>query len=240
MGRQENQSFVSIIGSVLVIGFYSLYVYSNYIQTDPEILNNYQFWGRSFLYLIPVGIIVQIMIQILFAIGNKLITREDMPEINDERDKLIEPKSIRISHWIFIIGFMLAMGSLAAGMQPFVMFLTLISSGFLGNPGSELQRFSTTGKEYNMYNEKALISNSISRLRFFASEMTQQKLADRTGVTRQTIVAIENGKYFPSLKLAFRIAYVFNAQLSDVFAYYPEHDPVLEKLKAKQAKNEKP
>ena len=90
-----------------------------------------------------------------------------------------------------------------------------------------------------MDNEKVLISNSIRRLRFFASEMTQQELADRTGVTRQTIVAIENGKYFPSLELAFRIAHTFNVQLSDVFIYNPENDPVLNKLKAKQDKNKK-
>jgi len=87
-----------------------------------------------------------------------------------------------------------------------------------------------------MDNEKVLITNSIRRLRFFANEMTQQELADRTGVTRQTIVAIENGKYFPSLELAFRIAHTFNVQLSDVFIYNQENDPVLKKLKAKQAK----
>ena len=57
-----------------------------------------------------------------------------------------------------------------------------------------------------MESEKVLISNTIRRLRFFANEMTQQELADKTGVTRQTIVAIENGKYFPSLELAFRIS----------------------------------
>lgn len=90
-----------------------------------------------------------------------------------------------------------------------------------------------------MDNEKALMSNSIRRLRFFAGEMTQQELSDRTGVTRQTIVAIENGKYFPSLELAFRIAYVFNAQVSDVFVYHPENDSVLKKLKLKHSKDEK-
>jgi putative transcriptional regulator len=90
-----------------------------------------------------------------------------------------------------------------------------------------------------MENEKVLISNSIRRLRFFANEMTQQELADRTGVTRQTIVAIENGKYFPSLELAFRIAHTFNVQLSDVFVFNPENDPVYKKLKTKQAKNKK-
>ncbi len=140
MGHHEKQSIVSIIGSVLVIGFYSLYVYRNYIQADMGLLNDFQFWGKSFLYLIPVSIVVQIVIQILFAIGNRIITREDLPDITDERDKLIELKSIRISHWIFTAGFMLAMGSLAMGMKPYVMFLTLISSGFVASLASEVAK----------------------------------------------------------------------------------------------------
>ena len=90
-----------------------------------------------------------------------------------------------------------------------------------------------------MEEEKIIISNTIRRLRFFANEMTQQELSDRTGVTRQTIVAIENGKYFPSLELAFRIAHTFSVPLSDVFTYFPENDPVHKKMVAKQAKKEK-
>ena len=140
MGHQEKQSIVSIIGSVLVIGFYSLYVYRNYILADMELLNDFQFWGKSFLYLIPVAIVVQIVIHIVFAIANRIITQEDMPDFTDERDKLIELKSIRISHWLFIIGFMLAMGSLAIGMKPYVMFLTLISSGFISSLASEVAK----------------------------------------------------------------------------------------------------
>ena len=140
MGHQEKQSIVSIIGSVLVIGFYSLYVYRNYIQADMELLNDFQFWGKSFLYLIPVAIVVQIVIHILFAIANRIITQEDLPDITDERDKLIELKSIRISHWIFVLGFTLAMGSLAMGMKPYVMFLTLISSGFISSLASEIAK----------------------------------------------------------------------------------------------------
>jgi len=140
MGHQEKQSIVSIIGSVLVIGFYSLYVYRNYIQADMELLNDFQFWGKSFLYLIPVAIVVQIVIHIVFAIANRIITQEDLPGFTDERDKLIELKSIRISHWIFILGFGLAMGSLAIGMKPYVMFLTLISSGFLASLASEVAK----------------------------------------------------------------------------------------------------
>ncbi len=66
---------------------------------------------------------------------------------------------------------------------------------------------------------KCVISNNIRKLRFNANEMTQQTLADKTGVTRQTIVAIENEKYFPTLELAFRIAHVFNTPLDDVFVF---------------------
>lgn len=140
MGHQEKQSIVSIIGSVLIIGFYSMYVYKNYVAGDPEILNDFQFWGKSFLYLIPIAIVVQIVIHIVFAIANRIITQEDMPGFTDERDKLIELKSVRISHWIFIFGFMLSMGSLALGMKPYIMFLTLLSSGFLASLASEVAK----------------------------------------------------------------------------------------------------
>jgi hypothetical protein len=78
-----------------------------------------------------VAIAAQIVIHILFAIANKILTNEDMKDITDERDKLVDLKAIRISHWLFTLGFFLAMGSQAIGMQPWVMFITLILSGFI-------------------------------------------------------------------------------------------------------------
>ena len=63
------------------------------------------------------------------------------------------------------------------------------------------------------------IQNQIRRLRFDHGEMTQQALADRIGVTRQTVNAIELGKYSPSLEVAFRIAAVFGVSLDEVFQY---------------------
>jgi putative transcriptional regulator len=63
------------------------------------------------------------------------------------------------------------------------------------------------------------ISNQIRRLRFEAGEMTQGELAKRIGMTRQTIAAIEAGKYGPSLEAAFRIAQVFGVKLEDVFQW---------------------
>ena len=64
---------------------------------------------------------------------------------------------------------------------------------------------------------KLKITNNIRRLRFDADEMTQKDLAERVGVTRQTIVAIENAKYSPTLELAILIARVFGKPLEDVF-----------------------
>ncbi len=63
------------------------------------------------------------------------------------------------------------------------------------------------------------LTNRIRRLRFDAGEMTQQELANRVGVTRQTILAVEAGKYSPSLLLAFRIAGAFGVGLDEVFQY---------------------
>ncbi len=66
------------------------------------------------------------------------------------------------------------------------------------------------------------VKNQIRRLRFENSEMTQQQLADKAGVTRQTIIAIEAGKYAPSLTLAFKIARTFGMPIEDVFQYEDE------------------
>jgi putative transcriptional regulator len=63
------------------------------------------------------------------------------------------------------------------------------------------------------------ITNNIRALRFQHDEMTQQELADKVGVTRQTINAIEGNKYSPSLEVAFRIAKVFSVSLERVFQY---------------------
>jgi putative transcriptional regulator len=71
--------------------------------------------------------------------------------------------------------------------------------------------------------KKSYISNNVRKLRFAHDEMTQQELAARIGVTRQTIVAIEKNKYSPSLEAAFRIAHVFGEPLEAVFSFDAEH-----------------
>jgi hypothetical protein len=140
MDIKEKRIFISLVSSVLIMGFYAWYVYSRYIAGNLEILNDFRFWGKSFLILIPVAIGTQIIIQIVFAIYIHVTSKEEIDPIEDERDKLIELKAIKISHYIFIVGFMLAMGSLALGWRPWMMFVILISSGFIASAVNEIAR----------------------------------------------------------------------------------------------------
>ena len=72
--------------------------------------------------------------------------------------------------------------------------------------------------------DRRQVRNNIRKLRFFHNEMTQEQLAQKVGVTRQTIIAIESAKYSPSLELAFRIALVFGVPLEEVFSYTSENE----------------
>jgi len=74
-------------------------------------------------------------------------------------------------------------------------------------------------KHYPERRRMVKIINNIRRLRFDHGEMTQEDLANKAGCTRQTIIALEQGKYVPSLELAFKIATIFNVKVEDVFQY---------------------
>lgn len=87
-------------------------------------------------------------------------------------------------------------------------------------------KYILTGGEFKMKS----ITNNIRKLRFNADEMTQKYLADLVGVSRQTIVAIEKGKYSPSLELAFRISFIFKTPIQDVFSYDSNMDLVMKKI----------
>lgn len=133
MYRRENRILFSLITTVIILGIYALYIYNNYIDSNPEILNDLKFWGKTFIILVPIMIVAQIILHIIFAIINKIITNEDMPTSEDEMDKLIELKSLRISRWVQSLIFFLAMGAITIGMHIWVMFVLLISSCFISS-----------------------------------------------------------------------------------------------------------
>jgi len=140
MDNKEKQILVTVISLILILACYSLYVYNKYIAENFSIINDFKFWGKTFLILIPVTIVSQIVIHIVFAIINKIVTNEDMPTLSDERDKLIDLKAIRISHWVFTTGFLLSMVSQVIGMPPWAMFITLVASGFVSGIVSEIAK----------------------------------------------------------------------------------------------------
>jgi len=131
MAQKEKRILVSTLATLVILLVYSLIVYNRYMVPDPALVHNTGFWAKAFLLLIPVMMVAQIIIHIIFAIVSKIITNEEIPTITDEMDKLIELKAMRVSHWIFILGIVLAMGSQAIGMAPWILFATLAGSMFL-------------------------------------------------------------------------------------------------------------
>ena len=140
MDNKEKQILVTVINLFLIFGCYSLYVYNTYIVVNFNIINDFKFWAKVFLILIPVTIVSQIIIHIIFAIINKIVTNEDMSTLKDERDRLIDLKAVRISHWTSTAGFLLSMVSQLIGLPPYAMFLTLIASGFISGIATEVAK----------------------------------------------------------------------------------------------------
>ncbi len=130
--NKEKEIITATISILLILIFYSWFVYQKKVAGNPEIINDFQFWGKSFLFMIPIMVVALIIIFIVFAIIHKIVTNEDINSITDEMDRLINLKALRVSHWTYSLGFLLAMGSQAIGMQPWVLFVTLISSCFIG------------------------------------------------------------------------------------------------------------
>jgi len=141
MSFQEKRALVFLSSILLILGGYSLFIYHRYSDTIMSNPNDFVFWGKTFMILVLVSIVANILIQIVFAIVHKIVTKEDVPTRSDERDKLIELKAIQITHWVFIVGFLFSMGSQAMGMQPWVMMVILVGSGFLASCVTEITRF---------------------------------------------------------------------------------------------------
>lgn len=133
MTYQEKRSIVTLISNILIFGCYSYYVFVLNHDESLSQINEPSFWGKFILISIPVSIVAHIIINILFAIAIKIADNEDIPSFSDELDKLIELKSQRISYIIFIFGFLLAMVTQVMHMELYMLFLTLISTGFVAS-----------------------------------------------------------------------------------------------------------
>ncbi|MBT2658354.1 hypothetical protein J7E81_24465 [Bacillus sp. ISL-18] len=133
MTYQEKKSIISLISTILIFGTYSLYMYPQHPEGELISLSTFRFWGLFVLNLMLFSIVAHIIISTLFNIVFRVTTGEKEPKFADELDKLIELKANRNSFFIFIIGFLLAMGSLVVYKPSQAMFIILIISGFISD-----------------------------------------------------------------------------------------------------------
>ncbi|WP_420489167.1 hypothetical protein [Neobacillus vireti] len=140
MTYQEKKSIVSFISAILIFGTYCLYMYPRYPGSleSPE---TFRYWGYFVLILLVFSIVAHIMISIIFTIIYRITSKEKEPGFADELDKLVDLKANRNSFFIFIIGFLLAMGSLIIYQHSQVMFIILIISGFISDLTGSLTKF---------------------------------------------------------------------------------------------------
>ncbi|WP_423798032.1 hypothetical protein [Neobacillus sp. SAB-20_R2A] len=133
MTYQEKKSIVSLISAILIFGTYCLYMYPRHPERGLESLETFRYWGSFVLILTLLSIVAHIIISILFNILFRMTTGEKEPTFADELDKLIDLKANRNSFFVFIFGFLLAMGSLVIYQPSQMMFIILIISGFISD-----------------------------------------------------------------------------------------------------------
>ncbi|MDD9268284.1 hypothetical protein ACFPES_14690 [Paenibacillus sp. GCM10023248] len=133
MTYQEKKSIVSLISAIVIFVSYALYMYPKYPGGEPGSLETFRYWGSFVLILTLVSIIAHIVISIIFNIVFRITTHEKEPNFADELDKLIDLKATRNSFFVFVAGFLIAMGALTIDQPSQVMFMILIAAGFFSD-----------------------------------------------------------------------------------------------------------
>ncbi len=141
MSYQEKRAIVSLVNSIVVTGLYSAVMLQRYPDASPYSVEVFHYWGAFFLILIPVSIVANIVIDIVFTILSSIAVKEMASSITDERDKLIELRATRISLYTFAVGVLLAMGSLVVDRPPTTMFILLIGAGVVSAITRDISQF---------------------------------------------------------------------------------------------------
>jgi len=130
MSSQERQALVSLLTTLLLAAVFLTYVLPKYPAGNPYSAEVFHFWGLAVVILLPVSIVANIAMSIVFSIVYSMATHEKASSFADERDKFIELRALRNALYVFTFGFFLAMGSLVIEMPPSVMFIVLMGSGY--------------------------------------------------------------------------------------------------------------
>ncbi|WP_059173146.1 hypothetical protein [Bacillus sp. FJAT-27445] len=140
MTYQEKKSIVSMISTFLIFTAYCLYMYPRHPGGGLESAETFHYWGSFVLILTLFSIVAHIMISIIFNIIFRITTKEKEPNFEDELDKFIGLKAFRNSFFVFVLGFLFAMGSLVFFQPSQAMFMILIASGFLADITSTMTK----------------------------------------------------------------------------------------------------
>ena len=140
MTYQEKRSIVSLVSVIIIFGSFCLYMYPQFPSDGLESLETFRFWGAFVFSLITVSIIAHIIINIGFNIVYRITTGENEPTFEDEMDHIINLRATRNSFFVFILGFLLAMGSLVVIQPSQLMFIILITAGFLSDVTGSVTR----------------------------------------------------------------------------------------------------
>jgi hypothetical protein len=132
MSHEENQNIISLVTTLLVSIPYFIFIFQKYQNANVSGIDELVFWASAILLLIPLRIVSEIIISILFEIGKVILTGKEGSTFTDERDKLIELKSQRNSFYIFMLGIMLSMLMMVTTKSVALMFGIIMVSGFMG------------------------------------------------------------------------------------------------------------
>ena len=140
MSYQEKKTLTIILTSIAFTVAYFVRVNQIYIDRGTDI-NPLTFWSGAILLMIPVGIACHIITQIALAVAYRLQTGESPPSIEDERDKVIELKALRVNHYLFLLGFFVSMLFALRGSNLTTVFIVLIVSLFSSGFISEITKY---------------------------------------------------------------------------------------------------
>ena len=150
MSYQEKNITVSLMSSVLILGFYLLNLLPMYQEGNLNAPRVFSLWATVILTAIVATIVASILAHIMLSIVQAIKTRTEESEsfIADERDKLIELKGMRNSHIVFSLGTLLSMLTFVFGQPPLVMFTLLIFFGVLAQIAADIWRLSLYRKGF--------------------------------------------------------------------------------------------
>ena len=210
MAHEEKRAWIMLVVTIVA---YTAYVVVVLRRADGAALTQTAYVA-PLVWSIVLAIAANIVLDIATSMGMPRAERR-----KDTRDKAIARLGDLTGQSFLVIGSLAALLLALVKADWFwianVIYLGFVLSAILGSA----TRIAALPRKPPGVVKPTRVTNSIRSLRFARGEMTQADLAERIGVTRQTVIAIEQGKYSPSLEVAFQISHVFDVPLDDVFQY---------------------